>query len=214
MLAPLHILVTAGPTREAIDPVRYIGNRSSGKMGYAVAAVAADHGHATRLISGPVTLTAPAGVPVTAVVSAAEMLHAVTSQLAWCDVLVMCAAVADWRPRAPQAHKIKKSDRILTLELEPTVDVLQAIAPLKGTRLFVGFAAETSDVINHAAAKLHAKQLDYIVANDVSGGDAGFEVDVNRAVLLGADGCRETWPLMSKHAMAERLLEIIEARCG
>ncbi len=207
----MNILVTAGPTREAIDPVRYLSNRSSGKMGYAVAAVAAARGHAVHLISGPVCLSPPAGVTVTQVVSAQAMLRAVEARFAWCQALVMCAAVADWRPRAPASEKIKKHDGVMSLELEPTPDILRRITPGKAHRIVVGFAAETVSPDAHAATKLKAKNLDYIIANDVSREDAGFEVDTNAAVVLGADGYRDDWPLMSKRAMADRIIDLVEA---
>lgn len=210
----MNILVTAGPTREAIDPVRFIANRSSGKMGYFTAAAAAARGHKVRLVSGPVCLPAPDGVTMTQVVSADDMLRAVRTHLSWCDVLIMAAAVADWRPADVASAKIKKTGRSMMLELVPTPDILRDIAPYKQQRLFVGFAAETSTVVAYAAAKLAAKNLDYIVANDVSQPDAGFEVDTNRAVLLGADGSREEWQLMSKRDMAERLLDVIETAYG
>lgn len=209
--AIMNILVTAGPTREAIDPVRFIANRSSGKMGYAAAEAAAARGHAVRLISGPVCLHPPDKVTTVAVISAADMLMAVREHVAWCDVLIMAAAVADWRPAAVRDTKIKKGGRAMTLDLVPTEDVLRSIAPCKQHRLFVGFAAETSALEENADAKLASKPLDYIVANDVSRTDAGFEADTNRAVLLGAGGRREVWPLMSKRAMAERILDVIEA---
>lgn len=210
MRTPINILITAGPTREAIDPVRYISNRSSGKMGYAVARVAIERGHRVHLISGPVSLTAPEGAILKQVVTADEMLRAVEEHFPWCRALVMCAAVADWRPRRVATQKIKKGDRCLSLELEPTVDILGHVAQAKGNRLLVGFAAETDMPEEHAVAKLKFKNLDFIVANDVSRQDAGFEVDTNAAVLMGADGRREVWPLMSKHAMAGLIVDLIE----
>ncbi len=206
----MKILVTAGPTREAIDPVRFIANRSSGKMGYLTATAAAARGHEVRLVSGPVCLPPPDGVETISVISAEDMLQAVRMHVSWCDALVMAAAVADWRPAETVSAKIKKTGRRMTLDLVPTPDILQRIAPYKEHRLFVGFAAETSTVVKYAAVKLTEKNLDYIVANDVSQPDAGFEVDTNRAVLLGADGRREEWPLMSKQDMADRLLDVIE----
>lgn len=206
----MKLLVTAGPTREAIDPVRYISNRSSGKMGYAVAAAAVARGHAVRLISGPVSLGPPEGAHAVQVITAAEMLRAVEENLSWCDVLVMCAAVADWRPVRPQPEKIKKNSRSLAIEFEPTRDILGAVASRKGPRLFVGFAAETSALVEHAAVKLAAKNLDYIVANDVSRSDAGFEVDANAAWVLGSDGSRTEWPLMTKQAMAGKIMDLVE----
>ncbi len=207
----MNFLVTAGPTRESIDAVRFISNRSSGKMGYAVVEAALLRGHRVRLVSGPVSLAPPPQAAVTLVTSAGEMLQAVEKYLAQCDVLVMCAAVSDWRPAVLYPGKIKKNGRRLELQLEPTPDILRCVAPRKGNRLFVGFAAETEALEKNASAKLLAKKLDFIVANDVSRPDAGFEADTNCAVLLGAGGFREEWPLTSKREMAARLVAFIES---
>jgi len=208
----MKILVTAGPTREAIDPVRFLSNRSSGKMGYAVASVAATRGHEVVLVTGPVSLVPPVGLRTVAVETAEQMLVAVRANLAWCDVLIMAAAVADWRPRQVSAQKLKKGATAPTLELERTADILEAVRALKGERLVVGFAAETQQVESEARRKLESKGLDAIVANDVSAPDAGFEVDTNRVILLTAGGGVEAWPLMSKTAVAERLLTWVEAQ--
>lgn len=205
----MKILITAGPTRESIDPVRFLSNRSTGKMGYALAEAAHDSGHEVRLISGPVSLSPPLDVGFVEVVSAEDMLRAVQENLAWCDVLIMSAAVADWRPVSVSAEKLKKADMSRTLELERTPDILQTIMPYKGNRIFVGFAAETGDPLPEASRKLKEKGLDLIVANDVSQSDAGFAVDTNRVTVLFADGRREDWPLMSKVAVAEKLIEIL-----
>lgn len=210
----MKILVTAGPTREAIDPVRFISNRSSGKMGYAVAEAARDRGHDVHLVSGPVALPPPAGVSIRRVVSAEDMLRAVESELPWCDVLVMAAAVADWRPRAPAASKLKKARMSLTLDLEPVPDILATIASGKGSRLFVGFAAETGAPEEEARRKLKAKSLDLIVANDVSRPDAGFDVDTNVVTLIPASGPAERLPVLSKREVGERILAWIEASVG
>lgn len=210
----MKYLVTAGPTREAIDPVRFLSNRSSGKMGYAVARAAAVRGHEVRLVSGPVALTAPAGVAVQDVVSAADMLRTVEEQVAWCEVLVMAAAVADWRPAAVQPQKWKKQGaERTTLDLVRTPDILTSVSAFKGHRVFVGFAAETERLEEEAARKLRAKHLDLIVANDVSRDDAGFEADTNRVVFMHRDGSHEALPLVSKDEVAARLLDFIEARC-
>jgi len=206
----MNILVTAGPTREFLDPVRFLSNRSTGKMGYALAAAGVGRGHAVRLISGPVALPAPDGVALTRVTTAADMLAAVLAALADCDVLVMCAAVADWRPKQVAAQKLKKGEMICTLELERTPDILQAVCGRRRSgQLVIGFAAETQDVVASADGKRMAKGLDRIVANDVSRRDAGVEVDTNAVCLISADG-RETLTLMSKRAVAERILDWLE----
>jgi phosphopantothenoylcysteine decarboxylase/phosphopantothenate--cysteine ligase len=147
-----------------------------------------------------------------AVETAEQMLAAVRANLAWCDVLIMAAAVADWRPRQVSAQKLKKGATAPTLELERTTDILEAVRALKGERLVVGFAAETQQVELEARRKLESKGLDAIVANDVSAPDAGFEVDTNRVILLTAGGGIEAWPLMSKTAVAERLVAWVEAQ--
>lgn len=202
----MNLLVTAGPTREAIDPVRFISNRSSGKMGYAVARAGVRRGHAVKLISGPVCLEPPPGVDLVPVVSAAEMLAAVRAAVPWCDVLVMTAAVADLRPRKVSPLKLKKETSLDVLELERTEDILLAVLPLKGDRVFIGFAAETHDVLSEAGRKLARKGLDLIVANDVSEAGSGFEVDTNRVTLLAPGGKREDWPLMTKDEVGDRLV--------
>jgi len=207
----MKILVTAGPTREAIDPVRFLSNRSSGKMGYAIAEAALNLGHEVRLISGPVSLASPKGIKLTPVVSAADMLKAVLADFDWCDALVMCAAVADWRPKTTAAQKLKKSASAddMTLELERTDDILEKIAPLKQNRIVVGFAAETQNISEEARRKLKAKNLDLIAANDVSRNDAGFGVDKNAVTLITADS-EQTLPLMSKLAIAGHLIKRLE----
>lgn len=206
----MRVLVTAGPTREAIDPVRYLSNRSSGRMGYALARCAYSRGNDVRLISGPVALKPPPGVDVRMVVTAAEMLVSVQESMPWCDVLIMAAAVADWRPRSICSQKIKKFDGMLSIELEPVPDILQSIRPMKGGRVIVGFAAETKDLIVEAQSKMTRKGLDLIVANDVTQGDAGFEVDTNRVVLIGTGGEPEPLPLMSKDDVAAKILDWVE----
>jgi phosphopantothenoylcysteine decarboxylase/phosphopantothenate--cysteine ligase len=208
----MRILVTAGPTREAIDPVRYLSNRSSGKMGYAVARCAAARGHNVRLVSGPVFLEPPVGVELCPVVSAADMLKAVMESMAWCNVLIMAAAVADWRPRTVSPQKLKKGDGSLAMELklEPVPDILQAVQSVKGDRLIVGFAAETRDLMSEARAKLARKGLDMIVANDVTEPGAGFEVDTNRVVFIAPGGEPISLPLMSKDDVAARIMDWVE----
>jgi phosphopantothenoylcysteine decarboxylase/phosphopantothenate--cysteine ligase len=206
----VKILVTAGPTREVIDPARFLSNRSSGKMGYALAACALKRGHDVVLVSGPVHLEPPEGARLVSVVSADDMLAAVTDNVEWCDALIMAAAVADWRPAVASPAKLKKADMDPALRLEQTPDILGTISKMKGNRLHVGFAAETDNIIENARAKLHAKGLDLVVANDVASADSGFESDTNRAVLLAADGsCREM-PLLDKQDLATEIITWVE----
>ena len=208
----MRILITAGPTREAIDPVRFISNRSSGKMGYALARVAARRGHVVTLISGPVALPPPPKVRFVAVMTADEMLAAVKRYLFQCDALIMAAAVADWQPRRVKAQKIKKITGPRVLRLKPTPDILKTLRSKKGRRIFIGFAAETERMLAGARRKLAEKGLDLIVANDVSRPDAGFEVDTNRVTLMEASGGMHTLPLMTKMKVAARILDWLEAR--
>lgn len=208
----MHLLVTAGPTCEHLDPVRFISNRSSGKMGFAIAGAAHARGHAVTLIAGPVTLATPPGVKRLDVVSAREMLSAVRECLPAADALIMVAAVADWRPRYCSDRKLKKGDMRPVIELEANPDILAALRPLKGDRLFVGFAAETGDPLPEAHRKLADKGLDLIVANDVAQTDAGFGVDTNRVTLIARDGTVTPLPLLSKAAAAERIVIWVEQR--
>lgn len=201
----MKFLITAGPTREYLDPIRYLSNRSTGRMGYAVAAVASARGHEVVLISGPVALQRPPSVRVVDVVSARDMLAAVSGHVATSDVLIMCAAVADWRPRAMSERKLKKRMMSPVLELVSNPDILGEVLPSKGNRLFIGFAAETDDVLEEARGKLVRKGLDMIVANDVTCPGAGFEVDTNIVTFLTADSI-EPLPLMSKADVATRIV--------
>lgn len=211
----MRIIVTAGPTREFLDPVRFLSNRSSGKMGYALARTALGRGHKVTLISGPCSLAAPAGARVKRINSAAEMLDAVKSALPRNDALIMAAAVCDWRPAKCAERKIKKSRRHgLTLRLEPTPDILRSVASRKGRRIFIGFAAETDNLERNALRKLKEKRLDMIVANDVTRPDSGFEAETNRAILLEAGGGREALPLMSKKALALRIIKWLEQKAA
>ncbi len=207
-----RVLISAGPTQESIDPVRYLSNRSSGKMGYALAEAAKVRGAAVMLISGPTALTPPQGIEVQQVITAEEMRHAILSRLPWSDTVIMAAAVADFRPAKPMAHKLKKQRVTLTsLELEPTTDILKEVAERRTTQILVGFAAETQDLLAHAQEKLQAKDVDVLVANDVSAPDAGFGSDTNRVTLLDRQGSCEEVPLMSKRALADRILDHILA---
>jgi phosphopantothenoylcysteine decarboxylase/phosphopantothenate--cysteine ligase len=201
------VLVTAGGTREAIDPVRFIGNRSSGKMGHALASVAARRGARVVLVTTAEQPVHPA-VEVVRVESASEMHDAVMARAPSADVIVMAAAVADFRPKAAAPEKLKKADGVPDVVLEPTVDILAALGRAKRpAQVVVGFAAETERVREHGAAKLAAKRVDMIVANDVSRPDSGFEADTNRAVLLDADGGADETPLLSKEELAGVVLD-------
>ena len=206
----MKILVTAGPTREPIDPVRFISNRSSGKMGYAVAKAAIARGHQVVLVSGPVALAVPKGARGVPVMTAAEMLAAVKQRVRWCDALVMAAAVADWRPKHVAPRKLKKRRTAPRIDLERTDDILSTVARRKGRRIVVGFAAETDHVTEEAARKLAEKRLDLIVANDVTRPDAGFEVDTNKVTFLTKDGTIQDLPVMTKDRVAGRLIRWIE----
>lgn len=209
------MLVTAGPTREDIDPVRYLSNYSSGKMGYAIAAAAVRRGAQVMLVSGPTCLPAPQGVELVKVSSAREMHQAVMQQAETADVVVKAAAVADYRPLGKSGQKLKKgSDDQLTLTLTKNPDILADLGKAKGDRLLIGFAAETEDLLKHAAEKLQRKNLDLIVANDVSCEGAGFDVDTNIVRFLHADGRVEELEQMSKVAVAGELLDRIVALRG
>jgi len=210
-LSGKRVVVTAGGTREAIDPVRFIGNRSSGKMGYALAFAARDRGAEVTLIHGPAAIEPPYGVADVAVSSAEEMQAAVLESAAKADALVMAAAVADYRPPAAADQKIKKHDASLMLNLVRTPDILAAVAEQRRRssrpHAVVGFAAETQNVIENAREKLARKGLDLIVANDVSAPDSGFEVETNRVTLLDGSGGAEALSLMSKPAVAEVVMD-------
>jgi len=206
----MKLLITAGPTREHLDPVRFLSNRSTGKMGFAIAQAAAEGGHAVTLIAGPVALPTPPGVTRVDVVSALDMLTAVQKLLPLHNALVMCAAVADWRPKLTSVTKLKKADMRPVIELEPNPDILKAIRPLKGPRLFVGFAAETGDPVAEAQRKLESKGLDLIVANDVTQSDAGFAVDTNRVTLLSSAEPLTALPLLSKLDVGREIVSWLE----
>ena len=205
-LSTEHILITAGPTYEAIDPVRGITNRSSGKMGYAIAEAAAVRGAKVTLVSGPVSLTPPAGAEIVRVKSAQEMCDAVMQHLPQASIVIMAAAVADYRPAHRADQKIKKSDDKLILEFEKTPDILAAVGRVKESRILIGFAAETENVEGNARKKLSGKNADLIVANDVSATDAGFDVDTNRVSLISRYEKRD-YPLLSKREVADKILD-------
>lgn len=216
-LAGQAVLVTAGPTFEDLDPVRFIGNRSSGRMGYAVAAEAARRGAAVTLVTGPTHLDPPAGVAVVRVRSAADMHAAVMGRAGGVQAVVMAAAVADYTPEAVAAQKVAKKDGGWTVPLTRTVDILAALGRLpsraEGRPVLVGFAAETHDVLDHAEAKRARKGVDLIVANDVAQPGAGFEVETNIVTFVDARG-RETLPLMPKADVAVRLIDRLERLLG
>jgi len=206
-LAGHRIVVTAGPNREAIDPVRFISNRSTGKMGFALAGAAWRRGAEVTLIAGPTSLATPHGVRRLDVTTAAEMHDAVMGEIKQATILLMTAAVADYRPREIAPQKLKKQPGGLTLQLTRTVDILQAVAASKRRPIVVGFAAETEDVLANAERKLRGKKLDMIVANDVGGIDTGFAVDTNAVTIIDRKGERETTPLLSKTEVADRVLD-------
>jgi phosphopantothenoylcysteine decarboxylase / phosphopantothenate---cysteine ligase len=219
-LAGRKILVSAGPTVEPIDPVRYISNRSSGKMGYALARAAARRGAEVILISGPTSLKAPPGVTFCPVKTAEEMYRLVFENLAGCDIVIKAAAVSDYRPRECAGQKIKKGAESLSLELVRNPDILASLGETKDASpcILVGFAAETEDLPANAEKKLKAKNLDMIVANDVSRNDAGFETDTNRVKFIYRDGRVEDAPLMTKDEVADLVLDrardLSEGCCG
>lgn len=209
-----RIVVTAGPTREPIDPVRFLGNRSSGRMGYALAAAAWRRGAQVTLVSGPSPLAPPVGVHVVCVETAEQMRAAVAGELPTADALLMAAAVADFRPARPAAAKLKKEDRRAPpLPLEPTPDVLRATRALRPAGcVVVGFALETDDALENGRRKLLGKELDLLVVNDATEPGAGFEVETNRVTLLAPDRPDAALPLLSKHEVADAILDRVAAR--
>ncbi len=210
-LSGKRVIVTAGGTQEPIDPVRYVGNRSSGKMGYALAQAALDRGAEVILVTAPTALPTPVGARRVDVCTAEEMRRAVLEALPACDILVMAAAVADFRPAETAPQKIKKGAAGLDLRLERTADILAEVAEERQRSgrpaVVVGFAAETEDLLANARAKLEAKRLDLIVANDVSAPDSGFAVGTNRVTLLDCSGGVEPLPLLSKEEVAAHIWE-------
>jgi phosphopantothenoylcysteine decarboxylase / phosphopantothenate---cysteine ligase len=207
-----HVMVTAGPTIEEIDPVRFISNRSSGRMGYAMAEAARDRGASVILISGPVNLPPPPDVEVVNVTSAREMYEAVMSRISYATVFIGCAAVADFRPARIADQKIKKEGHgAISLELEQTEDIIAAVSayPNRNLRIIAGFAAESQSLLEYAEKKVREKDLDLIVANDITREDAGFDVETNAATILKRDGSRIELPLQSKRQLASRVLDEI-----
>ncbi len=205
------VLVTAGPTREYFDPVRFITNNSSGKMGYAIARVAAARGAKVTLISGPVNLKKPCGVEVIDVVSAQQMFNEVNKRLDMTDILIKAAAVADYRPAEVSASKIKKSSGSMNIELQRNPDILKEVSGKKGNKVVVGFSMETENLKANAQAKLREKNLDMIVANDITVKGAGFETDTNVVKILNRHGEIKDYPLMSKQEVANVILNEVLA---
>ncbi|MCM3315761.1 bifunctional phosphopantothenoylcysteine decarboxylase/phosphopantothenate--cysteine ligase CoaBC [Rummeliibacillus stabekisii] len=208
------VVVSAGPTRERIDPVRFLTNFSSGKMGYAMAAAAAKLGAQTILVSGPVSIDPPKGVQVVPVESAEEMLQAILKEYDTADIVVKTAAVADYRPKETFSRKMKKQPGDSSIELERTTDILLTLGERKQHQLLIGFAAETNDVINYAKGKLEKKNADYIVANDVSKTDRGFGTDRNTVTLVGNNDYQVNFSQLPKEELALKLFETILKRQG
>ncbi len=207
-----HVVVSAGGTQEPLDPVRYVGNRSTGKMGFAIAEAARDRGAFVTLVTGPVSLETPYGIHRVDVSTVAEMLVALEQATADSDAVIMSAAPADYRPANPSDHKMKKgADDGLTVELAKNPDI---IATLPGGGVRVGFAAETRNLAEYAKAKLPAKRLDFIVANDVGAAGSGFGTDTNQVTLFFNDGRHEELPLMTKYAVAMAILDRVRERLG
>jgi phosphopantothenoylcysteine decarboxylase/phosphopantothenate--cysteine ligase len=210
-LDEVELLLTAGPTREAIDPVRYISNRSSGKMGYALAEAALKEGASVTLVSGPVALAAPQGVQLVAVESAQQMYDAVMQQATLSDIFIACAAVADYRVDQAADHKIKKSADSMSLQLVPNADILAAVSALKQRPFCVGFAAETRQLEKYALGKLKQKNLDMIAANQVGDSNSGFEIDFNQLEVFWPGG-RQSIEHASKTEIAKQLIDLIIER--
>ena len=213
-LAGLMVLVTAGPTREPIDPMRFISNRSSGRMGYRLAEAARDRGAQVVLVSGPTALDAPPGIERVCVTTAEEMYREVEARAGAAQVVIMAAAVSDYRPAEASPQKLKKSAGPRRLDLVENPDILKRLGEGKGSRLLVGFAAETQDLFAQAQRKLVEKHLDLIVANDVSQPGVGFEGETNAAVLIAADGHAVEIPLCSKRVLAERIWDRVAVLLG
>ena len=205
----IRCLITAGPTREHIDPVRFLSNPSTGKMGYALAAAAVARGWTVDLVSGPVALEEPEGVILYPVISADEMLHQVDALFDVCDILIMAAAVSDFRPVKQYAQKEKKDQASLTIEFERTVDILKTMTERKQHQTIVGFAAETNDVEAYARRKLFEKRCDWMVANKIGEAGTGFAADTNSVILIEADGKSIHLGPAPKMEIAKKLIQKI-----
>ena len=209
-LAGRRIVITAGPTHESIDPVRFIGNRSSGKMGIALAGEAVRRGASVKLVLGPTSLDVPRGVECVRVQTAAEMLQAALGAFQTADAAICAAAVADYTPAAPADHKLKKAnERLDRIELVETVDILAELSRQKGERRVIGFAAETDNVVKYAERKLARKGCDAIIANDVSRADSGFGTDTNKAWIVSTAGTQEL-PVLTKPQLADTILDLLK----
>ena len=208
-MAGRTVLVTAGPTREAIDPVRFISNNSTGKMGYSIAERAAKRGARVHLVSGPVNLETPYGVTRHNIVSAEEMQSKVMELYAQCDIIIKAAAVADYAPETVFSQKVKKTEGELSLRLKKNPDILYELGKLKGDRILVGFAMETENLIENAKQKVNKKNLDFIVANDLNEAGAGFAADTNVVKIIDREGNIESIPLKKKHEVADIILDRI-----
>ena len=207
----MKIVVTAGPTREPIDPVRFISNRSSGKMGYAIAEAARDDGHEVTLISGPAMIAPPSDIDLVPIVTSDQLHDAVHEHVRDCDVLVMCAAVSDYKPRTVAQQKTEKREDAFALELIPTRDILASLPAGDRSYLVVGFAAQTHELERNAWRKLHAKNCDMIVANDISGTDVGMESDDNAVAIFFKNGECESISRAPKITIARELMKIISS---
>jgi phosphopantothenoylcysteine decarboxylase/phosphopantothenate--cysteine ligase len=201
------LLITAGPNREPIDPVRYISNRSSGKMGYALARAAILRGAEVTLVTGPTALEPPFGARVIAVITAEEMRAVVLKEIDSSSVVVMAAAVSDYRPVTSAGKKLKRGKEAIELRLEPNPDILKELGAKKDGKILIGFAAETEDLIANAAKKLLEKNLDMIVANNVAEPNSGFDGDTNIATIMDRAGTVRSLPLMSKDELADQIFD-------
>ena len=205
----IRCLITAGPTREFIDPVRYISNPSTGKMGFSIAKAAIEAGWNVDLVAGPVALEEPKGSILYPVMTAEEMFHQVDALFDACDILIMTAAVCDFRPVIHHTHKEKKGVASMNIEFERTADILKIMSERKAQQTVVGFSAETRDVVSYAKEKLVSKKLDYIVANEVGKLGSGFAADTNEVVLIAADGSSVKLGPSTKLAIAEELIKLV-----
>ena len=205
----IRCLITAGPTREFIDPVRYISNPSTGKMGFSIAKAAIEAGWNVDLVAGPVALEEPKGSILYPVMTAEEMFHQVDALFDACDILIMTAAVCDFRPVIHHTHKEKKGVASMNIEFERTADILKIMSERKAQQTVVGFSAETRDVVSYAKEKLVSKKLDYIVANEVGKVGSGFAADTNEVLLIAANGSSVKLGPSTKSAIAEELIQLV-----
>ncbi len=210
--SPIRCLVTAGPTREFFDPVRFLSNPSSGKMGFALAEAAVHRGWDVELISGPVSLPDPEGVRIKRIVTGQEMFEEVRKRFPGCDILIMTAAIMDYRPKLVADHKIKKFELEMVIEMEPVIDVLTTVGRDKDHQVVVGFAAETNDLVGNATKKLHSKNADFVVGNIIGGEEGAFGRDDNRVVVISNDNDPIELGPMSKSELATALLGLFTPR--